>query len=269
MIEQAGPHVRCLIVSGHGMGPLRHASWNLDEILEQLGYGNKPARNLPVQAEREARANPWRLLKMIVPGPLQYAIKATLPKPMQDRLLFRWYAGRQDWKGRRAFAVPNNDSVGAIRISVAGRDKDGLVQPGAEYDQACRDISTALAELTDPKTGRKVVQRITLAHEEFSGPFLDRLPDITVLWDQSFAWDTLHSPRFGTLRVRRQDARSGSHTPYGFALMQGPGVPAGAVLEGHSIYDIAATILEGAGVEIPAHFDGRPFQLKSLANTER
>jgi predicted AlkP superfamily phosphohydrolase/phosphomutase len=165
--------------------------------------------------------------------------------------------------------LPNNDSVGAIRISVAGRDQDGLVEPGAEYDEVCRDLSAAFRELTDPETGRKLVLRVTLTHEEFRGPFLDRLPDITVLWDQSFSWDAVHSPRFGTLRVRRQDARSGSHTTHGFALMRGPGVAAGLVLEGHSIYDIAATILDWAGVDAPAHFDGLPFVLKSLANTER
>jgi predicted AlkP superfamily phosphohydrolase/phosphomutase len=271
MMEQAGPDVRCLIVSGHGMGPLCHASWNLGEILELLGYGNRPARGVPLAAKREGRVNPWRLLKMMVPGRVQYAIRAALPKWMQDRLLFRWYAGGQDWRGCPAFAVPNNDSVGAIRISVAGRDQDGLVEPGAEYDEVCRDLSAAFRELTDPETGRKLVLRVTLTHEEFRGPFLDRLPDITVLWDQSFSWDAVHSPRFGTLRVRRQDARSGSHTPHGFALMRGPGVAAGLVLEGHSIYDIAATILDWAGVEIPAHFDGRPLRVaeKLFSDAER
>ncbi len=193
---------------------------------------------------------------------MQYAIRNALPQSLRNRLLFLWYAGGQNWKGCRAFSVPNNDTVGAIRISVKGRDKHGLVEPGPEYKRVCRDIADALGELKDPQTGRPVVRQVTLIHDEFSGPFLNLLPDITVLWDQSFPWESLHSPRFGTLRVRRQDARSGSHTPHGFALFHGPGIRPGLTPQGHSIYDIAPTILAGAGVAIPRHLDGRPIPLE-------
>ena len=209
--------------------------------------------------------NPWRILKMVVPGRIQYRIKAMLPQAMQHRLLFLWYAGGKTWSGHRAFAIPNNDSVGAIRVSVRGRDKDGLVQPGAEYDEICRDIAEALEELTDPVSGRRVVKLVTRTHREFEGPFLDNLPDLTVLWDQSFRWESVASPRVGTLRIPRQDARGGSHRPRGFFLATGPGVPAGAVVEGRSIYDIAPTVLEYAGVPTPADLDGRPLPLHAEA----
>jgi hypothetical protein len=119
-----------------------------------------------------------------MPGWLQYRIKGLLPPAVQDQLLFRWYTGGQRWEGWRAFSIPNNDSVGAIRISVKGRDRVGLVAPGEEYRQVCQEIADALYELTDPVTGRSVVRRVTVTHEEFQGPFLDQLPDLTVLWDQ-------------------------------------------------------------------------------------
>ena len=105
------------------------------------------------------------------------------------------------------------------------------------------------------------MKRATLSSEEFRGPFLSQLPDITVLWDQSFAWNAIHSPRLGTLRIRRQDARTGSHTPLGFVLVEGPGVPAGFALDEQSIYDIAPTILDAASVPIPAYCDGRPLPI--------
>jgi predicted AlkP superfamily phosphohydrolase/phosphomutase len=260
-ILAAGEGVRSIVVSGHGMGPVFHASWNLTEILALLGYGKSPA-TAQTPDNRPARVNPWRLLKMILPGRLQYAIRNALPKSLRHRLLFLWYAGGQNWKGCRAFSVPNNDTVGAIRIGVKGRDKDGLVEPGPEYKRVCRDIADALGELKDPQTGRPVVRQVTLIHDEFSGPFLNLLPDLTVLWDQRFPWESLHSPRFGTLRVRRQDDRSGGHTPHGFALFHGPGIGPGLTPQGHSIYDIAPTILAGAGVAIPGHLDGRPIPLE-------
>ena len=258
MLMQAGNNIRCLVVSGHGMGPLYHASWNLNEILDLLGYGQLPTKSVTAQSKRKAQRNPWRFLKMIVPGKLQYAIKNRLPQALQDELLFRWYAGGRNWENRRAFAVPNNDTVGAIRINVIGRDKYGIVKPGDEYERVCHDIAEAMYEIIDPKSGRKVVKLVTFAHQEFQGPYMHQLPDITVLWDQSFPWDTIQSPRLGTLQIPRQDARSGSHTPHGFVLIHGPGVPAGRAVYGHSIYDIAPTVLQLAGVAIPSHMSGKP-----------
>ena len=262
MLELAGEDVSCIVVSGHGMGPVFHASWNLSEILRLMGYGRASG---PIERKRDraGSVNPWRLLKMLLPGGLQYAIRSVLPRVLRDKLLYLWYAGGQDWTGCRAFAVPNNDTVGAIRVSVRGRDQGGLISPGSEYETVCRDIADGLRELTDPTTGRSVVRQVTISCEEFSGPFLHLLPDITVLWDQRFPWDSLHSPRFGTMRVKRQDSRSGSHTPHGFALFHGPGVHRGRSLEGHSIYDLVPTILSGAGVALPPNLDGKPIPWNS------
>lgn len=263
-IAAAGPDVRVMVLAGHGMGPLRHASWHLGEILELWGYGRSPARRLPeATVARPAKASFWRKLKLVVPGRLQYAIKNRLPKSWQDELLFRWYAGRRDWTGWRAFAVPNNDTVGAIRIAVRGRDKDGSVAPGAEYAALCDELSQKLLALTDPESGRRVVAEVIRLHDETHGPYREQLPDLCVLWDQSFVWTKLHSPDFGTLAVRSQDSRTGSHVPLGFFIATGADIQAGAELHGHSIYDVAPTILAAAGVPLPGDLDGRPIPLAS------
>ncbi len=265
VLDAVGSDVDVLIVAGHGMGPLRHASWQLPEILDLLGYGPRPARKA-TPSDRQPKTSFWRKLKLTVPGWLQYAIKERLPERWQDELLFRWYAGDRAWKGWRAFAIPNNDTVGAIRVPVVGRDRHGTVQPGAEHEAILADLTEALHELTDPVTGRKVVRKVTRLGATLSGPFLDDKPDLCVLWEQDFVWSSFHSPRFGTLDVNRQDSRTGSHTPYGFFIATGDGIPAGAVLDGHSILDIAPTVLERSGVEIPADLEGRPIPLSTPAH---
>ena len=261
MLMLGGNKVQCLIVAAHGMGPNYHASWNLNEILNLLGFGQDSTRGFPTHKIRQARVNPWRFLKMLLPGKVQYAIKEALPQRLQDELIFRWYAGERNWAGCLAFAVPNNDSVGAIRINVVGRDKYGVVKPGEEYERLCQDIADALYEVIDPISGRKVIKRVTLTSQEFKGPYVYQLPDLTVLWDQSFPWNSVQSRHLGTLRLRRQDARSGSHSPHGFLLLYGPGVPIGREVLGHSIYDIAPTVLHLAGLSIPHHMDGKPLPL--------
>ena len=44
MLMPAGNEIQCLIISGHGMGPLYHASWNLNEILDYWAMGKFEAR---------------------------------------------------------------------------------------------------------------------------------------------------------------------------------------------------------------------------------
>jgi len=185
-----------------------------------------------------------------------------LPQFAQDQLLFLWYRGGKNWKGCRAFAIPNNDSVGAIRVSVKGRDHDGVVEPG-DYEGVCRDIANALYELRDKEGGRPLVKQVTLTHETFHGPFLEQLPDLTVLWDQSFAWDTVYSPRFGTLQIKQQDARTGGHSSHGFVLIAGPDIPSGVQLPQGSIYDIAPTVLQAANVPIPQDMDVHPLPIRT------
>lgn len=268
MLSLVDSTTRVMVVSGHGMGPIFHASWNLPEMLDLWGYGTSPARRVAAGDEpHTAKINPWRIVKMVVPGPVQYAIKDRLPRFAQDQLLFLWYRGGKKWKGCRAFAIPNNDSVGAIRISVRGRDRDGLVEPGAEYERVCRDITDALYELTDKEGGRRLVKEVTLSQERFHGPFLDQLPDLTVLWDQSFPWSTVYSPRFGTLEIKQQDARTGGHSSQGFVLVTGLDVPSGVHLPVSSIYDIAPTVLQAANVPIPEDMDGHPLAIPSRVIT--
>lgn len=266
VLEVAGDDALALVVAGHGMGALRHASWNLPQMLDLLGYGRRPARRADA-GRPPSDTQFWRTLKQRVPGWLQYGIKERLPERWQDELLFRWYAGDRAWSGCRAFAIPNNDTVGAIRIAVEGRDPGGLVGTGAEYDAVCEDLTTAMRELTDPVTGRKVVRKVTRLHDVLHGDFVTDKPDLCVLWDQSFVWNSIHSPRFGTVAVRSQDSRTGSHTPYGFVVASGPGVAAGQVVEGHSIYDIAPTVLAQAGVPLPDDLDGAPITLADRAVT--
>ena len=156
------------------------------------------------------------------PGKVQYAIKGVLPKRLQDELLFRWYAGGRNWKQHRAFAVPNNDSVGAIRVNVRGRDRFGVVEPGAEYEQVCRDIADALQELVDPETGRKVVSRVTLTPRGVRRP-APRRPARhhgavgSVLPVEQRAVPA--SP--GRCASKGRTAGAGSHTPRGFVLVPG------------------------------------------------
>jgi predicted AlkP superfamily phosphohydrolase/phosphomutase len=255
IIEAAGPGVRVYAVSAHGMGPLYHASWHLQDMLDDWGYGSisQPApRN---RRRRDGSVNFWRILRKVMPGRLQYAIYEALPRRAQNELVFRFYRNNRKWNRCRAFAVPNNDSVGAIRINLKGRDRNGIVEP-TQYEQLRESICAAVAELRDSASGKPVVSFISRPQRDLRGPYKEHLPDITVRWDMSFPWSSVHSPKFGTLKLRDQDLRTGSHSAHGFLIAAGDGIPRGASISGASIYDIAPTIMHAAGVHPPSECEG-------------
>jgi predicted AlkP superfamily phosphohydrolase/phosphomutase len=256
LVDLVGEETRVMLVAAHGMGPLRHASWNLNQMLDLLGLSGLTSATTDPRAHR-APFNLWRTLRMALPSRWQYALKERLPKSWQDHLVCLWYSGRRDFAGRRAFAVPHNDIVGAIRISLEGRDRGGIVTPGVDYERLLTSIEEALTGLTDPATGRAVVADVIRPQKEFSGPFAARLPDLCVRWNADFEWHAVRSPAFGVLRLRRLDSRTGSHTSHGFLLAEGPGFPRGATFDGCSTLDNAPTVLQGAGLAVPSELDGR------------
>jgi hypothetical protein len=100
-----------------------------------------------------------------------------------------------------------------------------------------------------------------MLHKEFDGPHTDELPDLAVLWDQSFAWHEIESRALGRLKIRMQDNRSGSHTPHGFLLARGYGESPGQDLDRATLYDIAPS---AAGVDPPGSMRGRPLFSEQL-----
>ena len=254
IVEAAGAGVRVYVVSAQGIGPLYHASWNLPAMLEHWGYGSK----LDGAPHSAPTMSLQRRLKQLVPRPLHSAINKALPRRMRQELLFSFYRDDRSWDRCRAFAVPNSPTVGAIRINLKGRDHNGIVEPGAEYEEICDGICAALAELTDPVCGKPLVRSISRVQRELRGPYLDRLPDITAQWDTSFPWTSVWSPRFGTMKPRGHDSRTGSHTRDGFVIATGDGIARGAAVSRASIYDFAPTILNCAGISVPAACEGRP-----------
>jgi len=260
IIDAFGDETYILITAPHGMGPLYHASWRLQTVLDLLGYGTASHQGV----------NPWLVLKNALPSPMQYWIKERLPRRWQEELIARQYTSGLKMKGTRAFAVPNNDAVGAIRVNLKGRDPYGVVEPGRDYDDLCRKLVSDLAALSDPVTAKPVVANITISKESFSGPNLQQLPDITASWEQSFPWCELHSPKFGILRLKALDYRTGSHSDHGFFILQGPDIRRGEY-RGHSIYDIAPTLLDLAGVKVSSDIDGQciPLFVRAQSGKEK
>lgn len=253
-----------VVMSDHGAGPLR---WmiNLNHWLAEAGY----LRFHPVAA------SPLAKLRAVGIKQVAHAYRRYTPAPLRSAIRSRLGAHRfnqikgdfesallvstVDWDRTRAYAL---GSGGNIFVNLVGREPRGLVQPGAEYEQVCRELAQALAGLADPDTGRPIVQRVYRREELYHGDCLNQAPDLIIQWkDYTFWGRGTYGQQTPVFQVQRkldfsEQPLSGAHRPDGILILAGPGVRPGARVEGARLVDLAPTILSSLGLPIPERTDG-------------
>jgi predicted AlkP superfamily phosphohydrolase/phosphomutase len=127
----------------------------------------------------------------------------------------------RDRRKQRAFALPLNERSGAVRINLAGREPNGIVAEGAEYDAVCQDLSEVFKALVCVESGAPLVQSVIKTRDVLDGPFLDHLPDLMIEWNVDRPINAVTSPRTGEIRRDYTDARTGHHLNDGFLLISG------------------------------------------------
>jgi predicted AlkP superfamily phosphohydrolase/phosphomutase len=259
LVAAAGPDAAIFLVSGDAVEP-NHAGWHLlPEVLARLGYFASAETSRPDDAGPgiEIRFDPVRVVRDLLPKDFRKNLARMLPTRLRDKLAQRVDTATIDWSRTKAYCLPT-DLEGCVRINLEGREPEGQVAPGAEYEAACRDLAAALLELTEPNTGARAVRDVLIIDQVFPGPRRAYLPDLVVLWDPAMPITALASDRIGTVTGASPDPRPGTHAGPGFVLMRGPGLPAGRTIQDAHIFDLAPTILHRLGVEAPAHMTGRP-----------
>lgn len=160
-----------------------------------------------------------------------------------------------DWSRTIAYSLGN---IGQIRINVRGREPNGCIEPGPQYEQVVADVKERLSKLHDPKTGEQVIENIYHQSEIYTGDAAKDGPDILFL-PRRLEYFGFGEYEFGDHRVVVPVDRgiSGTHRMNGIGLAWGKPIRAGK-FEGARLEDLAPSILHLMDMPIPAHMDGRP-----------
>jgi predicted AlkP superfamily phosphohydrolase/phosphomutase len=159
-----------------------------------------------------------------------------------------------DWSQSKAYSFGRH--LGSIYVNVKGREPHGIVEPGAEYEAVRDEIERLAYQFRDPRTGRPLIGEVMRREEVYSGPFVERAPDL-ILRPREPSDIFFGLADFGHRETVSTVYRySGMHRDDGMLIMKGPGVRQDAVLEGAAIYDIAPTVLHSLGLPVPADMDG-------------
>jgi predicted AlkP superfamily phosphohydrolase/phosphomutase len=255
VLEQIEPDTLVIAFAVHGMGPNPGWSDLAPDILDAALRS----------AEREPKKGLLYSLRRRLPFAWVRPVLKRLPMAVTDRLVSLWSSGMYDWKTTRQFPVPM-DHAGYVRVNLRGRERDGIVAAGDDYDAVCATIERLFVGLRDRDTLRPIAPRVERAYAlaPETATHRDLLPDLIVPWDGPRATDTrelycdgLPAFRFEVPR-RLPSGRSGNHTGRGWFIAAGPGVEPGLQVDGHDILDLAPSVVSLLGAEATAVFPGRP-----------
>jgi predicted AlkP superfamily phosphohydrolase/phosphomutase len=230
------PDATIAVLASHGMGPHYDPTFLLDDMLRLLeASGASALRSRAAHARTDVLAQ-------------------IAPTARHARIANR--AAALTLPERACFQVNNNQVDGAIRINLAGREPQGIVQPGPELDRLCERIAAALGTFVNVDTGNPIVERVVRTQEVHCGEAIDRLPDLYVLWRKDGYVRHVRSPLVGDLMRDYDGCRTGDHTPRGRLLLAGPHVRPGVLSQPLHAVDVAPTVAAMLGVALP-DVDGR------------
>lgn len=171
--------------------------------------------------------------------------KRALPATVYDSLITSGYpiptwelSTRVDWAGSKAVAL----SQGPLYIN-----RERL---GDDYDAFRRRLRTRLQEVT--YDGEPVLERVHLCEEVYHGPYVDEGPDLLLV--PADGWELYGGI---TPDVVEDDVSSwtSGNDPVGALALAGEDV-ANVELSERSILDVAPTVLQYLGCDLPADLDG-------------
>jgi len=256
LLDKAGPEDLVIVMSDHGFGPV-HSFFLVNNWLREAGFlklKKRPLTRLKYALFRLGFAplGVFRLVKALRLGFLRRRFRFQRGGGLMKRLFLSF--ADVDWARTKAFAV---GSFGQIYINQVGQRPQGIVQPGKEYEELREAIAAQALELLDPRTGQRVVDRVHRREEIYSGPLVEKAPDL-VLQSRNWEYMAFGHADFGASHVVEPVVgMSGHHRPDGVVMLAGQGIEAGVELEGANITDLAPTILYAMGIPIPSDMDGR------------
>ncbi len=225
--ELAGPDALFLVVSDHGFSSFRRQI-NINTWLYEHGYlvlsGQTRTRNLEQLFDRHVTG-------------------------------INVFSGI-DWSRTKAWAM----GLGAVYINVVGREPQGVVMPGREYDQLVAEIKNGLESAVDEKTGERPIYKVYTRDEMYGEYNAEKIADLRVSnrADYRVSWqDSLGGL---STRVFEDNDRtwSGDHCSLepsevrGIFFINRP-----LKVADPAIVDIAPSVLTTLGLEAETRLDGR------------
>jgi len=241
-----------LVVSDHGFGPFYQA-FSLSQWLMEKQYlylKKSTSKSLMKKAVRsESLRKKLRLLKhyltyYLIMKKSRLDVRTLREKDVRSSAQA---AKRIDWERSSAY----HTSDYGIRLNLKGREPFGIVMPGEEESRIKDQIKEELRQLTY-SNGQPVFEAVLTKEEAYSGPFVDRAPDLIIPINHAEAPPIPEKWKYTLTHT----SLSGTHSPFGILIACGEGIKKNTKLESASIFDLTPSILSLLGIPVEEDFDG-------------
>jgi len=159
-----------------------------------------------------------------------------------------------DWS--RTTAWSTGGYYARIFLNLRGREPQGLIDP-EDALSVRSELADRLRETTDEE-GRLLGTRVFLPEETYNA--VHGIPPDLLVHFGDLAWRAVGGVGYGTFHVQENDTGPDdcNHAQFGGFILAGPGVPElGQEVEGRHLLDVAPTLLEVGGYDVPASMQGR------------
>ena len=161
---------------------------------------------------------------------------------------------RVDWSKTRAWGT---GSMGQMYINLKGREPQGIVEPD-DYDGLITELAGKISALAD-EHGNRLNTQVFRRDDIHFGPYAKYGPDIFISFDE-YRWGVSENAGYGKEKLysyatgnRRDDA---AHGLYGYFCLAGPDIPQKGEISRVSLLNIAPTVLDLMGMDIPYEMEG-------------
>lgn len=264
LLEQVDERTTVIIMSDHGAGPLykslylnnwlvshglmhfkRDAVTRVKRALFQLGFTPENMLNLAATL----RLGMVDQVTSLIKDKMGNQDRTTLAQ----RLFLSW--ADVDWPRTKAYALGGYTT--GFYINLKGREPQGCVEPGDEYEMVREEIMHRLMQWRDETTGQPVVEQVYRREELHHGPYVERMPDV-IFMARDEAYVGFGGHEFGNNALMRSSPLFNAHHRMdGMVALYGSAIRRGTRLDTYSIVDLAPTILYLLGYPIPADMDGQ------------
>ena len=254
LIEGLGARSTFLLTP-HGMGANPNGEPLGPEVLERAGYLVRKAGTASGGGRLDTAR---RVLHKMVPLPARRLLARLAPRA-REKMVLAAETANIDWARSRAFGLPSV-RTSYIRLNVRGREPQGMVSRGPEYNEACREIEQLFGTLVDSRRNEPAVRRVYRTDEVLGFEIDELLPDLVVDWADHPLVE-VHSASLGEFKTPFDPTTQGMHRGPGFLIGRGDGIPASSAIQiddrAVGMKDVAPTLLAHLGVASPDGLPGR------------
>ena len=161
-----------------------------------------------------------------------------------------------DWKRTKAYAL----GLGDVYLNVKGREAQGIVEPGAEYDRIRDRLQADLEAWVDPETGDHPVRRAHKREEIYNGFDPDLIPDLLLGNNPKYrvSWQTSLGGIPPQLMQVNNRKWSGDHCSLDAEITKGIFFSNRRyVVDRPTVMDFFPTVMRFFGIPLPEGLDGR------------